>query len=117
LAARTKTLPAGGPPIQPSRKKTETVFAATTKPVPSDDEEGAIDLSDRHRLSFVAQSEGLYYATIDGQEYSVGFPFESAVGILMISKVESRSVSLNQLIDGKFKSYVIKFRKRRRRKK
>ena len=117
LAAGTKTAPAGGLPIQPSRKKTETVVTATTKPVPSDDEEGVIDLSDRHRLSFVVQSEGLYYATIDGQEYSAGFPFESAAGILMITKVQSRSVLLNQLAEGKLKRYVIKFRKRRRRKK
>ncbi len=117
FAARTETVLAAMPPIQAARKETETVAAVAANPVPTDEDESVIDLSDRHRLSFVVQSEGQYYATIDGQEYSTGFPFESAAGILMITKVQSRSVSLNQLIDGKFKRYVIKFRKRRRRKK
>jgi len=109
--------------IQPSKPAPVAVApaapaapAVTVAPAAESVDE-VVDLSEAHRLSFVVQAEGKYYATIDGEEYAVGFPLQSKVGTLMVVGIGSRSVNLEQQTASGAKKFVIKFRRRSKRKK
>lgn len=69
------------------------------------------DISDEHKLSFIIKYDGLYRATIDGQEFTPGMIISTTRGDMVIVDVRQRSVHLIQKAGKSFNRFVLRHRR------